>query len=333
MRNYWLARYFFAVAAAVAVVASGCALPSPVGWTASAQAALNLPTHTLGGAQFWQDHRVRRGWRLQRSATTDRWRVLDPDDIRRGWGSLAAMERVWRQEAERAIVEADRREGQPEKIVIFIHGMLQPKQVWDSLQEDVERRAQREGRSIEAWAYKYPSTQVDIEEAAEGLIEVLDALPPRMPLVFVCHSAGGLVLNTALTRRGRPATSAPSPVEAIVYIGTPFAGSATADWVRHWTLYKLIYGPAGQQLTAAYSQQGGYAWPDCHTVCVGGSLAPEGFLLGPAGDDDGMVPLDSALPLQASERLTVPGVRHGDLTEQSIVREKILEMIFQGPNR
>ena len=31
-------------------------------------------------------------------------------------------------------------------------------------------------------------------------------------------------------------------------IGTPNQGSEVADFVKHWRLYKRLYGPAGQQL-------------------------------------------------------------------------------------
>ncbi|MGN6547535.1 MAG: hypothetical protein ACTHK7_20955, partial [Aureliella sp.] len=36
----------------------------------------NVPLPTLGGQQFWTDHRWNDGWRLQQNALTGHWRVL-----------------------------------------------------------------------------------------------------------------------------------------------------------------------------------------------------------------------------------------------------------------
>src|SRR5689334_10075776 len=50
----------------------------------------NLPTRTLGGQQFWTDHRWHNGLRLQHNHVTDHWRLIDERDIRRAWGSREA---------------------------------------------------------------------------------------------------------------------------------------------------------------------------------------------------------------------------------------------------
>ena len=48
----------------------------------------NLPMPTLGGRQFWADCQFFRGWRIQKHVYSGHYRLLDPSDIRRAWGTL-----------------------------------------------------------------------------------------------------------------------------------------------------------------------------------------------------------------------------------------------------
>ena len=52
---------------------------------------LNIELPTLGGKQFWTDHRWWNGWRIQYNHTLDHWRLIDDRSIRRAWGSKEAM--------------------------------------------------------------------------------------------------------------------------------------------------------------------------------------------------------------------------------------------------
>lgn len=52
----------------------------------------NLPNATLptfGGTQFWTYYDWRNGWRLQRHALTQHWRLLDDKYVRKAWGTSA----------------------------------------------------------------------------------------------------------------------------------------------------------------------------------------------------------------------------------------------------
>lgn len=51
---------------------------------------INFPT--MGGETFWDDIANVNGWRLQRNKLTRHARILDPDDFRRAWGGMEAME-------------------------------------------------------------------------------------------------------------------------------------------------------------------------------------------------------------------------------------------------
>ena len=56
----------------------------------------NIPFPTLGGEMFWNTTVEYNGWRLQQNMITQHARILDPDNIRRAWGTYAGMERAIR---------------------------------------------------------------------------------------------------------------------------------------------------------------------------------------------------------------------------------------------
>ena len=55
----------------------------------------NLPLKTMGGEVFWTNIASCNGWRLQRNTVFGNCRILNPDDIRRAWGSLEAMKKLF----------------------------------------------------------------------------------------------------------------------------------------------------------------------------------------------------------------------------------------------
>lgn len=55
----------------------------------------NIPFPTLGGVIFWNNIRECCGWKLQRNSFTGHYRILDPHNIRRAWGSGEALERIF----------------------------------------------------------------------------------------------------------------------------------------------------------------------------------------------------------------------------------------------
>ena len=54
----------------------------------------NLPTPTMGGQLLWDTLAEANGWRLQQNELTKHCRILDPDDVRRAWGTRKGMEKA-----------------------------------------------------------------------------------------------------------------------------------------------------------------------------------------------------------------------------------------------
>ena len=51
----------------------------------------NVPLPTLGGQIVWDTLAESNGWRLQQNELTKHCRILDPDDVRRAWGTKEGM--------------------------------------------------------------------------------------------------------------------------------------------------------------------------------------------------------------------------------------------------
>ncbi|MBQ9521462.1 MAG: hypothetical protein IJR72_02700 [Oscillospiraceae bacterium] len=51
----------------------------------------NIPTPTMGGQLVWDTLAESNGWRLQQNELTKHCRILDPDDVRRAWGTRKGM--------------------------------------------------------------------------------------------------------------------------------------------------------------------------------------------------------------------------------------------------
>ncbi|MDR1885779.1 MAG: hypothetical protein LBQ56_05840 [Synergistaceae bacterium] len=54
---------------------------------------INFPT--MGGHVFWNNLAEYGGWRIQQNTLTKHCRILDPDDVRRAWGTISAMEKIF----------------------------------------------------------------------------------------------------------------------------------------------------------------------------------------------------------------------------------------------
>lgn len=51
----------------------------------------NIDMKTKGGHVFWDNMAVSNGWKIQKNKLTNHCRILDPQNVRRAWGSESVM--------------------------------------------------------------------------------------------------------------------------------------------------------------------------------------------------------------------------------------------------
>jgi len=252
---------------------------------------VNVPMKTLGGRQLWGDVHFLHGWTIQRNVFTGHFRLLDPRDVRYAWGSFDAC---------KARLELIRRERQlpamQGEAVILLHGIFRSSKAMQKLQI----RLEKDGYLVVP--FDYPSTRVDISDSAKMLGDVVKSLEGIEKISFVTHSMGGLVVRSWLGTGGDPRA------RCLVMMGTPNKGAEVADIFRDWHLYRLILGPAGQQLVADKSGANAkLPVPEIpFAVIAGGKGTADGYNPLIPGDDDGLVAVSSTRLEGAEDAMTLP---------------------------
>jgi pimeloyl-ACP methyl ester carboxylesterase len=284
-------------------------LVTPVVVPAEEKAPWNLPTPTMGGTQVWRDSHVFAGWRIQENVLTGHFRLLDPKDIRRAWGSYA--------QCKGRLDEFKRIEGiQPpsKHLVLLVHGILSSPGNFSALEKALI------GSGFDAIAISYPSSRGSIEEHAEGLARLLDRQEGTETVSFVTHSMGGIVVRHLLTREAE--WQSRIKVQRIVLIAPPNQGSAIARLLKDIPAYRLIYGEAGQELTPEeVSRVPALEHP--FAIIAGGKGDGEGFNPLLPGDDDGTVELEETRLEGAKDFLVVPEIHMLISKHQETIRAAI----------
>lgn len=253
----------------------------------------NIDFFTFGGLQYWGDEMVYYGWRIQKHARTGHFRLLDPKDIRRAWGTYEECERALNKLVDKTVVQP-----KSDEVVILMHGLLRARRSFTGMHEYLE------AADYEVIAVKYPSTQASIPELATQLKHVIDRLEGARKIHFVAHSLGGLVIRAYLAENRDPR------VGRFVMIATPNQGALMADMVADWFPYKIVTGPVGQELIGgSKSLIESLPAPWCEFAVVGGGRGDDsGYSPLIPGDDDGIVALSETRLVGMRDFMRVPAV-------------------------
>lgn len=121
--------------------------------------------------------------------------------------------------------------------VILLHGLARTDHSMEKLAESLDNAG------YTTLNIKYPSTKYHIEKLADDAItEALNLCPEDTKINFVTHSLGGILVRQYLSK------NTIQNLGRVVMIGPPNKGSKVVDNL-HWVPgYKLINGPAGNQL-------------------------------------------------------------------------------------
>lgn len=246
---------------------------------------------TLGGRQLWGDLIFLQGYRLQHNVLTDRYRLLDPNDLRIATGSHeSCLKRLEEIRNDQGL------EPETGRVTLLIHGIGRSSKCFSTLARSLEKIGAR------PIGFDYPSTRISIEESVSYLQSVLDHLPDVTRIDVVCHSMGGLLLRNLLS------TSCESRFQRAVFLGVPHHGAEVADFLKRNPLFKMVMGPAGQQLvTDPASGMNHMPIPEFDFATIaGGRGSNRGFNPLLPGDNDLTVTVESAQLEGASDSLRLP---------------------------
>ena len=95
----------------------------------------------------------------------------------------------------------------------------------------------------------YDSRQKSLEVLSSEVHPRIAAFQAQVdgPIHFVTHSMGGLLARVYL------AVNRPARLGRVVALGPPNHGSTIADLLHRSVVFRLFFGPAGQQLTTGYA--------------------------------------------------------------------------------
>ncbi len=260
---------------------------------------------TLGGMQFWADQLYFRGYRIQRHFSKDIHRLLAPTNHRIVTGSWEVCEASLNAIRMKTGLTADTGHA-----VIYLHGIGRTSR---SMQPIICQMP------TSGWVhipFEYPSTRVSLESAAASLDSVIRSLEHVERISFVVHSMGGLVVRQYLS------TSREERLGRLIMMGTPNHGAEMADLLRRNLFFRLILGPAGQQLVTGSA--GGIVdqLPVPRLpfgIIAGGRGDDRGFNPLIPGDDDGTVTVKSTQLPGASDFLIVKRLHMYLMTDPKVI--------------
>ncbi len=292
----------------IAVLSSGAVAvtddehdPEPSGTEAN-EGATGIKT--LGGLQFWGDLKFLHGWRIQKNVLTDHCRLLDPHDHRHCSGTGAECEaRLLK------ITEDQKLPAMSGRAALLIHGIGRSSKSFDAMATAL----QKDGYTVVS--FDYPSTRVPIQESAEYLHRVIDSLDGIESIDVVVHSMGGLVLRSYLQKHND------TRLHRAVMLGVPNNGAQVADFLKNNPVFKMILGPAGQQLvTESDGLIASLPAPDFEFgVLAGGRGAAKGFNPLLPGDNDSTVTVASTRLPGARDFICMPVIHTFLMSDQRAI--------------
>lgn len=270
---------------------------------------LNLAIPTPGGLQFWADVFWFAGWRIQENVYTGHYRLLDPGNVRRAWGSREACRSVFEslRVSEGLVMEN-------EHLVILLHGLGRTRESLSRM-----KWALRHAGYMTA-SIAYPSTRRSLGEHADQLTHVLDRLEGVSTVSFVTHSLGGIVVRETLARDAR--WKSHIRVSRLVMLAPPSHGSALAEGLEDFVPAQVLLGPTAGEL--AFNELKSVPEPDCSFgIIAAGGPGADGWNPMLPGDDDGIVSVEETRLEGAEDFLLVRGLHTFFMNDPEVIEATV----------
>lgn len=266
-------------------------------------------------------------WRIQRHAISGHYRLLDPHNVRRAWGT---------NEQCRAAFAESKKDGSIKplhgKAVVTLHGLGRSRDHMAAMGSFLAKEGSYTWINV-----SYASTRRSIDQHAQSLARVIEGLDGIDEINFVCHSLGNLVVRRYLGEAAadEPRWKVNPRIKRMVMLGPPNNGAqlaeVLADVLQDSDLAWFVAGPSAWQLARQ--------WDDAKERLAVPSFE-FGIIAGGCGDDRGLNPLiagDDDLVVRVDET-KLPGAcdfclvncRHGHLTSDEAVERCVLCFLQHG---
>lgn len=275
-------------------------------WPNSHRAYGYLPT--LGGVQFWADHTVSGGWRIQKHAFSKVSRLINPQNRLVTLGSFTRCQQR---------LNCLRTEGfvawpQNCSIVFIIHGY-----------GGLPARFKPLSRALEKAGFipvilTYPGLLHGVEQAAGHLMTILSSLPEEVRKVsFVAHSMGALVLRRALAKKNPPWQKNIS-LGRVVLLAPANQGSRLAGKISRIPGISTIAGPGIKDLNPEQARRNPMLSLS-FAIIAGAKGDGRGYNPWISGEDDGLLSLDETYLPYADIVFHVPENHWSILRSQTVL--------------
>jgi pimeloyl-ACP methyl ester carboxylesterase len=285
----------------------------------------NVVAPTRGGTQLWGDVVCCGRWRIQRNVMTGHCRLLDPDDVRRAWGSQDSCQTHLNDLKRRGVVEPVHG-----TVVLVLHGLLGSRQQMAPLVEALE-----EDSTWTVISVAYPSTRASVADHAAALRSIMANLQGAREIHFVAHSLGNLVIRHYLSDHAAAHEGRSDPrLGRFVMLGPPNHGSRVADTLGGNAIFDTTLGESAQQLAHRWRElEPHLSTPPCEFgIIAGGRGNQSGFNPLLDGDDDGTVRVAEARLVGASDFVLVDAL-HSSLMANRSVQELTRRYLHTGSFR
>ncbi len=282
----------------------------------------NIVAPTMGGTQLWGDEIYYGSWRIQRNVVTGHYRLLDPDDVRRTWGTLDAC---------RQRLDGYRRAGMiaapTGTVIVVLHGLAGYRQQMTPLADYLAEHGRCAVINI-----AYPSTRAAVADHAAALRSIVANLEQANEIHFVAHSLGNLVVRHYLADYAANHQGRLDPrIRRMVMLGPPNHGSRAAEMLGGNVIFDNALGLSAAAL--------GRKWRDLEPrlatppfefgIVAGGKGNDSGFNPLLTGDDDGTVSVAETQLAGASDFTLVDSLHSAMMTNPQ-VQEQTLRFLRTG---
>lgn len=296
---------------------------------------------TLGGMQYWTDHLVCSGWRIQRNVRFGQFRLLKPNNRVSQTGTYDACRAAFD-----AIRQDSTLEAIPTTVLVTLHGLGRTRNSMSSIGSYVSQQGDM------GWInFGYASTRAPLDENVRALRDTLDALvelkreqdskldsidSSRRGIEFhlIGHSLGNILIRRLLHEFELPDSDwghAGQRVGRIVMLGPPNQGSALANLLHENPAFRLLAGSSGDHLGAKWSElTERLATPKCpFAIIAGGRGDGQGYNPLLTGDDDLIVRVEETKLAGAADFAVVPSI-HTYLMNRHETKQMALRFIQDG---